>query len=167
MLIKISQILHATTNLYVFLLLAALITSLFRETLLQSYVSLVSRRNVECFLQLILTVFLKLLGVLLAFVNSFDNLDVSVSSLLHCLFFLFDHSFLPVLSKILEKIIIRKFILPIVSHKVSSTQFAYVLRPGSGPTAASLLAYHKVLEFLDSSSGAVRILSIDFDFQGF
>lgn len=71
-------------------------------------------------------------------------------------------SLLPVLSKILEKIVVRKFILPIVSQKVSSTQFAYIPRPGSGPTTASLLAYHKVLEFLDTSSGAVRILSVDF-----
>ena len=71
-------------------------------------------------------------------------------------------SLLPVLSKLLEKIVSTKFILPLISHRVSSSQFAYISRPGSGPTCALVLAYHRILQFLDASSGAVRVLSVDF-----
>ena len=71
-------------------------------------------------------------------------------------------SLLPVLSKMLEKLVVKKFILPVVRDKVSSTQFAYISRPGSGTIPALILAYHRILEFLDSSSGAVRVLTVDF-----
>ena len=71
-------------------------------------------------------------------------------------------SLLPVLSKILEKLVVKKFLLPTVRDKVSPTQFAYIPRPGSGTIPALILAYHKIIEFLDSSSGAVRVLSVDF-----
>lgn len=71
-------------------------------------------------------------------------------------------SLLPVLSKVFEKIITTKFILPVVSRRVSPSQFAYISRPGSGPTCALVLAYHQILSYLDASSGAVRLLSVDF-----
>ena len=71
-------------------------------------------------------------------------------------------SLLPVLSKILEKIVATKFILPVISKRLSKTQFAYVSRPGSGPTSALVYMYHNIVQFLDSSSGAVRLLSVDF-----
>ena len=71
-------------------------------------------------------------------------------------------SLLPVLSKTFEKLVVKNFILPVIRDKVSPTQFAYISRPGSGTTSALVLAQHKVLQFLDSCSGAVRVLSIDF-----
>ena len=71
-------------------------------------------------------------------------------------------SLLPVLSKVLEKIVTVKFILPVISKRLSNTQFAYVSRPGSGPVSALVYMYHKIVQFLDSSSGAVRLLSVDF-----
>ena len=71
-------------------------------------------------------------------------------------------SLLPILSKIFEKVIVKKFILPFISERIDHSQFAYVSRPGSGVTSALVLAYHKVVEFLDKSSGAVRLLSVDF-----
>ena len=71
-------------------------------------------------------------------------------------------SLLPVLSKIFEKIVVTKIILPIVSRRVGISQFAYISRPGSGPVSALVLAYHKIVEFLDKSLGAVRLLSVDF-----
>jgi len=71
-------------------------------------------------------------------------------------------SLLPVLSKVFEKIVVEKFILPIIKDSVDPSQFAYIPRPGSGTTCALVLAYHKILEFLDARSGAVRILSVDF-----
>ncbi|MEL7309167.1 MAG: reverse transcriptase family protein, partial [Pseudomonadota bacterium] len=69
---------------------------------------------------------------------------------------------LPALSKVFEKLIVKKFILPLVKNKVDYSQFAYISRPGSGTTCALVLTYHKILEFLDRHSGAVRLLSIDF-----
>lgn len=71
-------------------------------------------------------------------------------------------SLLPVLSKIFEKIIVTKFILPVIVHKVNRSQFAYVPRPGAGTTSAVVLTYHKILQFLDTASGGVRFLSCDF-----
>ena len=56
----------------------------------------------------------------------------------------------------------KKFIVNIVKHKASASQFAYLPRPGSGVTSALVLTQHKILEHLDSSSGAVRVMSVDF-----
>lgn len=56
----------------------------------------------------------------------------------------------------------KNVILPIVRDKVSSSQFAYLSRPGSGTTSALVLTQHKILEYLDVCSGAVRVLSVDF-----
>lgn len=71
-------------------------------------------------------------------------------------------SILPTLSKILEKIVCKKFIFPVVKSKIDKSQFAYIPRPGSGVTSALVLTYHKILEFLDRTSGGVRVMSADF-----
>lgn len=71
-------------------------------------------------------------------------------------------SMLPVLSKVFERAVLKKFILPRVTQSIHPSQFAYIPRPGTGTTSALVLLYHQILEFLDTSSGAVRVLSIDF-----
>ena len=69
---------------------------------------------------------------------------------------------LPVLSKILEKIVVSHWILPHASPKLSSTQLAYVPGTGKGTTNALILINHMILSFLDKKSGAVRLLAADF-----
>ena len=66
------------------------------------------------------------------------------------------------LSKLFEKLVLKKWILPLVKNRMSPSQFAYVSRPGAGTTPAVTILYHEVLKFLDGKSGAVRLLSIDF-----
>jgi hypothetical protein len=70
-------------------------------------------------------------------------------------------SLLPVLSKVLEKVVKQKWMLPHMSCKMSSSQFAYLPGAGKGTVSALTLLYHDIVKFLDSSGG-VRILSIDF-----
>jgi len=70
-------------------------------------------------------------------------------------------SLLPVLSKVLEKVVAKKWILPHISSKIHSSQFAYIPGEGNGTVSALTLLHHDVVKFLDSS-GCVRILSIDF-----
>jgi hypothetical protein len=70
-------------------------------------------------------------------------------------------SILPMLSKIFEKLILRKVFLPRIKSLVDVSQFAYIPRAGSGTVTALVLAYHKILQFLDSP-GIVRVLSTDF-----
>lgn len=70
-------------------------------------------------------------------------------------------SHLPVLSKVMERIVSRKFILPNITKSISINQFAFIPRPGTGTTNALVLAQDKVLRFLDSNSGCVRLLSVD------
>ena len=71
-------------------------------------------------------------------------------------------SLLPILSKVLEKIVARKWILPRISTSINLSQYAYIPGTGGGTTTALTCLQHEVLQFLDSSSGAVRVLSIDF-----
>ena len=71
-------------------------------------------------------------------------------------------SILPVLSKVLEKIVVSRWILPHVASKLSPSQFAYVPGTGKGTTTALTLINHLVLHFLDKESGAVRMLAADF-----
>jgi len=71
-------------------------------------------------------------------------------------------SMLPALSKVFERVVLNKFILPTVAPSIHSSQFAYIPRPGTGTTSALVLLYHHILKFLDTSSGAVRLLSVDF-----
>ena len=70
-------------------------------------------------------------------------------------------SLLPILSKCLERIVIRHWVLPSVQRRLSETQFAYM--PGRGAAVAMTLMYDQITRFLDSHSGAVRILTIDFE----
>ena len=70
-------------------------------------------------------------------------------------------SILPVLSKILERLILQHFLLPALESNIKPDQFAYVPRPGSGTTSALVQLQHQILHHLDSP-GAVRILSADF-----
>jgi len=69
---------------------------------------------------------------------------------------------LPILSKVLERLVARHWILPYLSSSTSSSQFAYLPRSGGGAVTALTLMQHDILKFLDSSSGAVRLLSVDF-----
>ena len=71
-------------------------------------------------------------------------------------------SLLPILSKMLEKLVAVKWILPFIKNKLSQTQFAYLPGPGKGTTSALTLLYHRVLQFLDKESGSVRVLTLDY-----
>lgn len=70
-------------------------------------------------------------------------------------------SLLPILSKVLEKLVLKHLILPFVRRRLKSLQFAYVPGAGVGTSCSLTLLYDRVLNFLDTS-GAVRVLSIDF-----
>ncbi len=70
-------------------------------------------------------------------------------------------SILPVLSKIFERLVLKRFILPDIKSKIQADQFAYIPREGSGTTCALTSFQHKILKHLDTP-GAVRIMSIDF-----
>ena len=67
---------------------------------------------------------------------------------------------LSILSKCLEKIVVNKWIMPMLRERIGSNQFAYV--PCRGTTVAMTLLYNRVLQFLDKCSGAVRLLTVDF-----
>ena len=68
---------------------------------------------------------------------------------------------LPILSKILEKIVAKHWLKP--SFKDScKDQFAYVPGPGRGTTTALTLINHHILSHLDKQSGAIRLLSVDY-----
>ena len=71
-------------------------------------------------------------------------------------------SMLPILSKLLERLVVKKVIVPLVIDRVSTSQFAYLPRLGSGTIPALVTVHHKIVHFLDSSPGAVRLLSTDF-----
>jgi hypothetical protein len=70
-------------------------------------------------------------------------------------------SLLPILSKVLEKLVARYWILPYIKH-MDCSQYAYIPRTGSGPVTALTMINHKVLNYLDGSSGAVRLMALDF-----
>ena len=70
-------------------------------------------------------------------------------------------SLLPILSKTFERLVVRKWISPQLSH-IDASQFAYLSIPGRGTACATSMIYHNILRHLDHSSGPVRILSIDF-----
>jgi hypothetical protein len=71
-------------------------------------------------------------------------------------------SLLPLLSKVLEKIVRDRLILPHVRNKLDADQFAYVPRCGGGTATALTLVYHQILRFLDSAPGCARVLTVDF-----
>ena len=56
-------------------------------------------------------------------------------------------SILPCLSKVFEKIVLHKWLLPVITCKLDASQFAYVSRPGTGTTSALTLFVHKLLIF--------------------
>ena len=70
-------------------------------------------------------------------------------------------SLLPILSKLLEKIVVKRWILPVIQQRLSASQFAYL--PRRGTAVAMTLMYDQILRFLDSKSGAVRLLMVDFE----
>ena len=70
-------------------------------------------------------------------------------------------SLLPILSKVMEKLVLRRFVLPCVQSLMNPCQFAYVPKHGSGTVCALTLIYDRITRFLDSP-GAVRMLCIDF-----
>ena len=70
-------------------------------------------------------------------------------------------SLLPCVSKVLEKLVVRHWLLPYLKN-FDVSQFAYVARPGSGTVSALTLMYNRILRYLDSSSGAVRLMTLDF-----
>ena len=61
----------------------------------------------------------------------------------------------------LEKLVLKHLILHYVRKKLKSLQFAYIPRAGAGTSCSLALLYDRILSFFDTS-GAVRILSIDF-----
>ncbi|MEL7308580.1 MAG: reverse transcriptase family protein, partial [Pseudomonadota bacterium] len=69
-------------------------------------------------------------------------------------------SLLPIVSKVFEKLVSKHFILPCIRDRLTS-QFAYIPGPGSGTCCSLTYIYDRMLKFLDTS-GAVRVLSIDF-----
>ena len=70
-------------------------------------------------------------------------------------------SILPVLSKIFEKLVCRKWLIPSIHHKVNPNQFAYVPGSGKGTECALTAMYLHALKFLDTQSGVVRVAAID------
>jgi hypothetical protein len=70
-------------------------------------------------------------------------------------------SLLPLLSKTLERLVVKKWITPHL-QTIDNSQFAYLSQPGSGTTCATTSMYLNILRHLDQASGAVRVLSVDF-----
>jgi hypothetical protein len=71
-------------------------------------------------------------------------------------------SLLPHLSKVLEDIVIHHWLRPKLLPSLASNQFAFTGNIGGGTTNALLKITDSVLRHLDSSSGASRILLVDF-----
>ena len=69
-------------------------------------------------------------------------------------------SLLSITSKVLERIIIKKWLTPF-SHEIDPYQFAFVPRKAQGTVSALTFIMHKIFSFLDTP-GAVRLLMIDF-----
>jgi hypothetical protein len=70
-------------------------------------------------------------------------------------------SLLPVLSKVLERIVLRKWLIPNVGAELDPLQFAFTPGAGKGTTSALVRIQHEVTSFLDTP-GAVRIIQLDF-----
>lgn len=70
-------------------------------------------------------------------------------------------SLLPVLTKLLEKIVVRKWLLPQICDKLNMNQFAYIPGHGKGTSCALTYMYLHILGYLDSASGAARVVTID------
>ena len=68
---------------------------------------------------------------------------------------------LHLLSKIFERIISVKFLLPAICGKVDESQFAYISGRGKGTAMANTTIYLNCLKFLDQQSGCVRMVTLD------
>ena len=68
---------------------------------------------------------------------------------------------LPSLSKVLEKVFCKKYLIPNVRSKVGQNQFAYI--PGSGKGTATALTSMQlhILRHLDACPGGVRVATVD------
>lgn len=71
-------------------------------------------------------------------------------------------SMMAVLSKVMEKVVVKKWLIPSISDKLHPSQFAYSPGVGKGTSTALTLLYHHIIKFLDNESGAVRLLVADF-----
>ena len=69
---------------------------------------------------------------------------------------------LPAQSKILEKILCKKFLTPCIRYKVDQNQFAYIPGSGKGTVTALTSISLNVLRHLDHSSGGVMFAAVDF-----
>jgi hypothetical protein len=65
------------------------------------------------------------------------------------------------LSKVFERLILKKWFVPLTAKQMDPLQFAFVPGEGKGCVCALALAQHKILKFLDEASGLVRILLVD------
>ena len=70
-------------------------------------------------------------------------------------------SILPALSKVFEKLVCTKWLIPSIQKKVNPHQFAYVPGAGKGTVTALSAIYLHALKYLDAQSGAVRVVTID------
>lgn len=61
----------------------------------------------------------------------------------------------------MERLVAKHWIIPFI-RAIDESQFAYVPLSGRGTATALTLLCHHVLQFLDSESGAVRLLAVDF-----
>ena len=65
------------------------------------------------------------------------------------------------LSKILERLVMRRWILPSISPSLDPLQFAFIPGVGKGTACALSLQQNIVLKYLDGTPGIVRMLQID------
>lgn len=70
-------------------------------------------------------------------------------------------SLLPIVSKVLEKLVARYWLIPFIKQ-LDTTQFGYVPRIGSGTSTVLTLINDDIVRYLDGTSGAVRLLALDF-----
>lgn len=65
------------------------------------------------------------------------------------------------LSKVFEKLICQKWLVPSIRDKIKDNQFAYIPGCGKGTVMATTSIYLNCLKFLDQKSGCIRMATID------
>lgn len=70
-------------------------------------------------------------------------------------------SLVSTLSKVLERLVCSKWLIPSIKEKVNSNQFAYVPGSGKGTSVALTTIYLHILKHLDRKSGGVRVATVD------
>jgi hypothetical protein len=70
-------------------------------------------------------------------------------------------SLLPIISKLLEKLVLKRWLIPHVLNKMDPQQFAFVPGRGKGTICALTLLNHHILSHLDKP-GAVRAILLDY-----